>query len=573
MPAHETAEARQQFGHRSYVTALALLTVVFTLVLLTWASLTPAYRSYDETKHVNSAVRLAYGGGWPDPGDALVAPFIRTATYEGARWTNRPGSDTPFDRDFVDVTPTRDEARSRVGPHNALPTTDSALVDQMTQHPPLYYATEAGLMSLVGQEDGRWDVQLLVLRLVSVGMVAPLPLFVAATTRRLAGSRALALLAAALALAIPQLAYIGGSVNNDNLLVLTGAVATYLLVRIVQGDLRYRTLLLAALVVGAGLMTKAFMAFFGPAFVLAVLLARGDVRLAGRLGRGAVLGAGTMATGGWWWVRNYLLYGSFQQPSVYRQPAVGGDRATVPEFLGVAIDRLAHSFWGDLVGTPELFSDVAVVLLTAALVLLLLAGLLPRRARPASWLLVGTTVLVLVMVLVRGYGNHLRYDLFPGLQGRYLFVSVAGLLAVAAVGVGVLLRTERARAHATLLAAGAGLGLAAYGLGYALTMYYVEGTGVEALTEGVRRWVAWSPLTGWQAGLLLVALVGASLTLLVALARATWRAPRGPGDGRAAVMTGESAAPARHVSPRRTAQAGTLTESPSPRTGRTRRNP
>ncbi len=55
---------RDATGYRA---ALAAITLLVVTVAACWAVLTPAFRAPDEPQHLNSVLRLAYGGGWPPP--------------------------------------------------------------------------------------------------------------------------------------------------------------------------------------------------------------------------------------------------------------------------------------------------------------------------------------------------------------------------------------------------------------------------------------------------------------------------------------------------------------------------
>src|SRR5687768_4159334 len=67
------------------------------VVCLMWAVMTPGTRAPDELQHLNSIIRLADGGGWPEPGDARVTSGVLEsrdeagATLDGVR-TYVPGS-------------------------------------------------------------------------------------------------------------------------------------------------------------------------------------------------------------------------------------------------------------------------------------------------------------------------------------------------------------------------------------------------------------------------------------------------------------------------------------------------
>src|SRR5690606_31588073 len=122
-------------------------------------------------------------------------------------------------------------------------------------------------------------------------------------------SRPVAVAAAALPLAVPQLTHVVGAVNNDNLLNVSAAAVVLVATAVAGGDLSRRTALWAGAALGVALLAKAF------AVTLLVLLAAayllGWARRRGWLPWQPVLVAfGTaFVVGGWWWVRNILVHG------------------------------------------------------------------------------------------------------------------------------------------------------------------------------------------------------------------------------------------------------------------------
>ncbi|PUB20126.1 putative membrane protein DUF2142 [Promicromonospora sp. AC04] len=502
----------------AYRRALALITALVVLVGVLWAVLTPAFRAPDEPQHVNSVLRLAYGGGWPAAGEALVGPAMTEAREQAALATDVPGRH--LDRDgvpaFVSVPPTKDAERATVSRENALadplpPGTDTRqlapeLVDQMTQHPPLYYAMAAGVLHATGLAESRWDVQLLALRLFDVALLLPLPLLTAATVRRLAGSRPAALVAASFTLFVPQVGHIMGSVTNDALVTLTGAVTAYLCVRVLTGDLRLRTAAGLGVVVGVGLLTKVMAAFALPVVVAAYLVASGP---RGRRVLGALIaGAAAFAIGGWWWLRNLLVLGTVQPVGIPDRFLDDAQPQGLWYFLRTVVTSLTRSFFGNF-GWLEIRVPDAV-LWTAAVVVAILCVLAVVRgpANRAVAVLLLQPVALWCGVLVNAWPDYAAHGWISAVQGRYLFAGLLALGAGTALGLLALLGPRLRRATPWVIAAACAA--AASGLAYGFWGFY-QGPG-QSVADAAARWAGWSPLSGGQ-----LVLVG-SVTLVVGAA-------------------------------------------------------
>ncbi|RZS59978.1 DUF2142 domain-containing protein [Xylanimonas ulmi] len=502
-----------------------LLTLLVVAVAATWALLTPPLRAPDEPQHLNSVLRVAHGGGWPKPGDAVLAPVVQQARLDVALATDLPGryvdrAATPQFAD-ADIVPAAERARTDATtalPHG--PAAEPDDVDQMSQHPPLYYALGAGVLHATGLADGRWDLQLLALRLLDVALLAPLVPLAAWSARRLTGSTAAGALAATFPLFSPQVGHILGAVNNDALITLVGGVVTALVVRVLTGDRRLRTAAAIGVVVGVGLLTKVMAAFLLPVVALAYLIGPGGALGAGTRGRGRALGGdvvrvlasggAALAVGGWWWVRNLVIYGTVQPVGIERDL-----QGMVPEgvvaYTVQAWRRLSRSFFGDLgwldLRTPQGFWMTATVVLLALGVVALTAR---RTWRPALVLVALPTTLT-VAILYNGWSYYQQHGLLVGHQGRYLFGGLAALAVIVAVAVRRLVGGSEARVRAAVpVALAAGLAVTCYGLWFAFRGFYrPDGWPLGAAFD---RWELLSPVgAGW-----LVAVP--ALTAAVALA-------------------------------------------------------
>lgn len=486
----------------AYRLALAAITLVVVAVATCWAVLTPAFRAPDELQHVNSVIRLAYGGGWPAPGEALMSPAIQTAREQSAVDTDIPGRhwNRANVSQFTDAEPVPDEDRVEVSRTNALPAggiPSLDTVDQMTQHPPLYYALGAGWLHLTGTADSGWDDVLLSLRLFDVLLLLPVPLLAAATVRTLLRdrphARPAALVAAAGVLFFPMSAHILAAVTNDALVTLAGAVLTWLAARVVAGDLRWRTALGIGLALGVGLLTKVMAAFAVP-MVVAAYVVGGNVRWAWKrawwppLARVLLAGAVAFAVGGWWWLRNLLVLGAVQPVGIPErwEPV---PNAGFGHFATTVLTAFTRSFFGDF-GWLELRVAPVVFWGGAAIVAVVcLVALVRRDTRWRAAVLLLLPVGLWGGVVVNAWDYYVDTGWITAIQGRYLFAGLTALVAVMAIGLRPRARVATLFVIVGGIAAAAALGFAFHG------MYWGYGDGV---ADAAARLAGWSPLSAGQ---------------------------------------------------------------------------
>ncbi|GAA4719437.1 hypothetical protein GCM10023216_05090 [Isoptericola chiayiensis] len=505
---------------RAYRRTLALLTLAVALWSVAWAVLTPGFRAPDEQNHLNSAIRLAYGGGWPAPGDAHFAPVIDQAVAESTYPSDLPGrfNDRPQWPQFVELTPVPTADRIHIDVGNALPAPGtSATVDQMTQHPPAYYALGAAALRATGTADAQWDVALLALRLLDVALFAATVPLAASTTRRLTGSRSAALLAAPFPMLIPQVGHIMGAANNDALVVLTGAGVTYLAARVVTGDLRWRVVVGLGLVLGVGLLTKVMLAFAIPVVVAAYLLAPPGPTAVQRAWRAFVALAVAFVVGGWWWARNWLVDGAVQPVGLPRDYA---SMAQVPgsEVLPESIGRTAQAFFGNLGWLEIRMHGTLVALASTLLVVAVLAAVVLPGARRGAFTIALLPLALAAGVVANAVSRWAETGVLVALQGRYIF---GGLTALAALFAIALWQAARRREHRTavvvpVLTALAGAAAVA-GLAWGFAAFY-RAPG-DSAAQAWERWVAWSPL---DEAVIAAVLVVVALGLLAGVV-AAWR--------------------------------------------------
>jgi hypothetical protein len=399
-------------AERSCVVAL---TLAFVAVCASWAVLTPVFTVPDEAAHFNSALRLTEGFSWPAPGEARMAPEVLAARDEGGVAAD--------DRSTLGELAEENEASG---------------VDQMTQHPPLYYGLAAGVLSVMDTDDTRADLTLLVLRLAGLVFAVPLPVLAWNATRRITGSPRAGVVGAACLLAVPQLAQVLGGVSNDGLTIALCSVVTWLAVRWMTGDTRRRVLVGLGTALGLALLTKGTALPFVVFVALVLTIWPRELPILRR----AVTAIATLAlafvVGGWWWLGNLVRFGDLQpsglagtRPTKPWPPGTGPDPV---QYLDLFWSRMSVRFWGDFglldYPLPEILTDTLSVLAVAVIV-----GYAYTRhsQRLQTVVLSLLPVVVVVMLLANTWRHFVRTQLTAGMQGRYLFVAIVALIAVSAV--------------------------------------------------------------------------------------------------------------------------------------------
>jgi 4-amino-4-deoxy-L-arabinose transferase-like glycosyltransferase len=305
---------------------------------------------------------------------------------------------------------------------------------------------QLGMRAHPGGGDQSHDREWHLHRLGNVALVAPLPLVGWATARRLGGGVTEATAAAVVPLAIPQLAFIGSSINNDNLLVLLSGLIAVGVAGVVRGDLGRWTAFGIGLAIALALWTKAFaivyLPWVGLAYGFQVTVDRSRLR---RCTEGLAIAWGTATVAGcWWWVRNQMRHGE-AFPSVLNEVLrrrTPGFEPDIVEFTRTYVPTMVHRFWGDF--TSARLSPNLVILATVAMSITAIAAFAPRRVRPARSKAPATglelAVFASVLVILGGLLFYLAYDLHrfsgaqPFMQGRYLFGAIVPIMVVVGFG-------------------------------------------------------------------------------------------------------------------------------------------
>jgi len=255
---------------------------------------------------------------------------------------------------------------------------------------------------------------------------------------------ALAAGAAAVCAFIPQFLFISGSVNNDNLVTTLAAVALWLVVRLWQGDASPGHLLRLGIVIGLAALSK--LSGLGLLVLAAAALGvvswqRRSLRLL--LQGGVLVVAPVLLLAGWWYARNWTLYGdptgiNVMLDVIGRRPQL----ASWPQLLAEA-EGFKISFWA-LFGAVNVLAEAWVyrvfdfLSIVATLGLLFLAArwLIQRPPSPVGdgggrgWGSATQATLLAMLFLWLGivFVSFVRWtQMTMASQGRLLFVALPAI--------------------------------------------------------------------------------------------------------------------------------------------------
>lgn len=245
----------------------------------------------------------------------------------------------------------------------------------------------------------------------------------------------------------PMFFFISGSVNNDNL---STALASWLLVLIVRLLKRadrpaVRELAWIGVLAGAGMLAKFNIGFLLPVIALALAALAYRLHDPGFFLRGALITGGlTILIGGWWYVRNWQLYGDPTGLNIFLD--IVGRRPIPANWAQLWSERhtFLMSYWGFFGGLNVPLPDVVYTVFNgiAALSLIgLVVGLispLPTIGGEVNRpILLGRLVTLLWIVVL--FAGLIRWTSETwASQGRLLFAAIAPISLWMAAGLWAL---------------------------------------------------------------------------------------------------------------------------------------
>ncbi|MDY0909006.1 glycosyltransferase family 39 protein [Microbacterium sp. CFBP9034] len=443
-------------GPIGYAAVLIAIGALLTL----WSIVTPPLSTVDEPVHFNSVLRLMQGGGWPPP---QTAPVLE-GTFVALQEAGNPFKGTPA----LDVLPVAED-RSVVTQMTGTALDGATGVDWMTQHPPTYYGLTAGILTVIGAADWRWDQLAAGARVVSVLFALGGAAFALAAVRRVTSWTAASIIGGLAILTVPQFFNVLSLVTNDSLTLLACSGMIYFLVRaLTTRDPSWRSGVFDAIGAGAflglGLLTKGTMLTAIPAALIILLVAglRTDGSWMRRLTPAAVAMASAFAIGGWWWLRNILVFGEIQSSnSGSGREDEAFDGYSLAGFARLVVWQLARTFWGSI--RPNLrLPDWAIVLMGVVFLAALVFVLIRSKSRLVVALIGGVPLLTAGLITFHAWEVFWNSGRIVGIQGRYFFPAITFYMLVIALAWQLLTAPRR---RATRMVAAATTGVIAVSIG------------------------------------------------------------------------------------------------------------
>ena len=419
---------------------LPLLLAAFVLLGSVYAVVTPLFEVSDELWHYPMVKTLADGDGLPVQDAANPGPW------------RQEGSQPPLYYAVMALATTW------------IDTSDLAAVRWVNPHADNGVITEDGNNNIVihtAREQWPWTGTALAVRLIRL-----LSVLLAAGTVYLAyrlalealpGRVGLALAAAAFVPFTPMFVFISASVHTGTLAITLSAAALWVMARWVRAAAPPRPrewLLMGALLGGAALSKSSALGLWplaGLALAAGELLRRPDGLRAWRgiiravLPPALVMYAVAVALSGWWFVRNYQLYGDWLGWNAFL--AVVGARphpATLLQLWGERVG-FVQAYWGLFGGVSVplpgwVYTALTFLAGTALVGLAVAAGLVARRWRSVDGRVAVVWALLLAHLGLVVVGLLRWTSLTWASQGRLVFPAIAVISLLLAAGLARLWR-------------------------------------------------------------------------------------------------------------------------------------
>ena len=289
--------------------------------------------------------------------------------------------------------------------------------------------------------DGGTPLAVFLIRWFSLLLGAGTVYFTYRLARTLTPSREwLPLLAAALVAFNPMVLFINASVNNDNLIILLSTIALWLIAVELTDDTpgaHWSRTLMLGVIIGLAAVTKISGTMLLPTVALAFTFRAWKERAWGAwVLRGLVIAVAVLLIAGWWYVRNWHLYGDWM--GMEQWVLITGPRPAnfVPTDIFSEYISFLYGFWG-VFGGFNILSPAWFFLMMRIIALVALAGLVVHlirslKAREFSHWPIHVTLITYILFSLIGI---LRLTLlFPTTQGRLIFSGLSIIAFYTALG-------------------------------------------------------------------------------------------------------------------------------------------
>lgn len=387
--------------------------------------------------------------GWSSAGTWLIAILVAHVILSAVYWHYTPYAAPP------DEGPHGLYVQSLADTHK-LPVFDPSDRQHYESHqPPLYYVLGMPFY-IVGKALGLTNPAEMI-RLLSL-ILGALSIYIIYRAVRTAfpDEPHLGIAAAGFVALLPTHVMLSSSVSNDVLVELLFGVTLLLSTDLLFNGTSIRRALTLGVVLGLALLTKTTCLILFPVVLLAYLIvwrrgASGGKAVTGHL---ALALAVSLIIGGWWLVRNNMLYGDPLAMTQFGQafghtakPEYWLSRGFTPTTYGVLVLVWTFcSFWG-VFGHMKVFMPTGAYVALAAFSLVIGIAALRKEielgrkpGQQRDVLLLYNAVLLLVVAAFVGF--NARY--FQA-QGRYLYPALLPIAAFWALGIAKLVPARAAR--------------------------------------------------------------------------------------------------------------------------------
>lgn len=418
---------RREINPRAERLILVAIALAFVGLGIAYSLVAPPFEKPDEVYHYAFARHLAQGNDLPVQEAGKIGPWEHEGTQAPLYYFFVGRLTAAIDQGDFDALNLRNP-RANLG--DPLYPGNKNLM--------LYSAAERPLTGAnLALHLGRWfSLALGLLTLLFVYLTARLAFPASAHAR---------LLVTAIIAAIPQFAFISSSVSNDSLVVLLSMATIWWLARLISKEksapVRWWEWAVAGALVGlAGLSKLQGLALLAPVGAVALWMAWQRRSLRFLLLAAAMIALPALAIAGWWYWRNFQLYGDLL--GAERLLSINGRRSEPlnwPGFVG-EMRGLRYSFWG-LFGWFNILLPAWVYTVLDVVTVVAVAGFgvaaaraVAARRREALAHPAARTKALLAFWALTLVGSMLYWATFAvSSQGRLLFpaLSAFGVILVA----------------------------------------------------------------------------------------------------------------------------------------------
>ena len=435
--------------------SIGFILVLYLLAGVLYATSAPIMEVSDEPRHVAMVEWLARGNPLPVQDPQQHGPYEQEGSQPPLYYWVTAGVAQLFDRSDYDALWVFNPHSGAIGQPAATTNRNQML------HPP-------------GAENFPWQrttLAIMVMRLLGVLMGGVAVFCTWRVGREVCGANdhlptphapyptlhILPILAAALTAFNPMFLHIMGSVNNDTLAVMWSSLALALGAGMIVRGITHRSAVLLGIVLGCAALTKASglaLVLVVPVFVLArPMLAAFAVRGSARTARGSahavrrysidvlLIVGPVVAIAGWWYVRNWVLYGEVTGTQMMALIAGARDTPALLAELTGEWGSFLWAYWGLFgalnIALPAWIYQVFQGLWIVAGLGLLLRGVVWLRQSPHTPILSERALLLGMLGAVLGvaFVALLRWtSITLASQGRLLFPIIVAISVLTAWG-------------------------------------------------------------------------------------------------------------------------------------------